>query len=86
MDDTGAVSWAEGKHFVTYNGTITPSKLDDLPTRFGYYLLLNSDLRKPTEGSSLKFLTYEMISDISTQIPKSENDRIEIANFFYQLD
>lgn len=86
MGDAGAVSWAEGKHFVTYNGTITTSKLDDFPVRFGYYLLLNSDLRKLTGGSSLKFLTYEMISSIYTQIPKSENERIEIANLFHQLD
>lgn len=86
MGDAGAVSWAEGKHYVTYNGTITTSKLNDFPVRFGYYLLLNSDLKKLTGGSSLKFLTYEMVSSISTQIPKSENERKEIAALFHQLD
>ncbi|HEM3049087.1 TPA: hypothetical protein U0826_002079, partial [Streptococcus suis] len=39
MGDAGCVSWGEGKHFVTYNGTITRPKEEVFTAKFGYYLL-----------------------------------------------
>jgi type I restriction enzyme S subunit len=86
MGDAGCISWGEGKHFVTYNGTITTSKSCDFPIRFGYYLLLTSDLRKLTGGSSLKFLTYEMIRGIVIHIPQYKVEQIQIGTLFYNLD
>lgn len=41
MGDAGCVSWGEGKHFATYNGTITKPKDEVFSAKFGYYLLLH---------------------------------------------
>lgn len=51
MGDAGCVSWGEGKHFVTYNGTITKPKDDIFSAKFGYYLLLHMNLKKYRGGS-----------------------------------
>jgi len=40
----GYVVWAEGKHFVTYNGTIARPANDSLDSKFGYYLLTSNSL------------------------------------------
>lgn len=86
MGDAGCVTWGEGKHFVTYNGTITTGKMANFPIRFGFYLLLTSNLRKLTGGSSLKFLTYEMVQQIETLIPSIKEEQEKISAFFTNLD
>lgn len=86
MGDAGCVTWGEGKHFVTYNGTITTAATSDFPIRFGYYLLLTTDLRKLTGGSSLKFLTYDMVREIETFIPAAMGEQKQIGMFFASLD
>lgn len=86
MGDAGCVSWGDGKHFVTYNGTITKPKNDIFSSKFGYYLLLSMDLRKYRGGSGLPFLTYEMLTEMCTQIPKEKDETRLIAECFSYLD
>lgn len=86
MGDAGCVSWGDGKHFVTYNGTITKPKNDIFSSKFGYYLLLSMDLRKYRGGSGLPFLTYEMLTEMWTQIPKEKDETRLIAECFTYLD
>ena len=86
MGDAGCVSWGEGKHFVTYNGTITKPKDDTFPTKFGYYLLLNMNLRKYRGGSGLPFLTYDMLTEMETKCPNSKIETQKIADCFSYLD
>ena len=86
MGDAGCVSWGEGKHFVTYNGTITKPKDEIFSSKFGYYLLLNMNLRKYRGGSSLPFLTYDMLNEMETKFPSSKIETQRIADYFTNLD
>lgn len=86
MGDAGCVSWGEGKHFVTYNGTITKPKDEIFSSKFGYYLLLNMNLRKYRGGSGLPFLTYDMLNEMETKFPSSKIEAQRIADFFTNLD
>ena len=86
MGDAGCVSWGEGKHFVTYNGTITKPKDDVFSSKFGYYLLSKMNLRKYRGGSGLPFLTYDMLNDMDTVIPPDKSECEKISECFSLLD
>ena len=86
MGDAGCVSWGEGKHFVTYNGTITKPKDDVFSSKFGYYLLSKMNLRKYRGGSGLPFLTYDMLNDMDTVIPPDKSECEKISECFSVLD
>ena len=86
MGDAGCVSWGEGKHFVTYNGTITKPKDEVFSAKFGYYLLLNMNLRKYRGGSGLPFLTYDMLTEMETKCTNSKIETQKIADYFTHLD
>ena len=86
MGDAGCVSWGQGKHFVTYNGTITKPKDDVFSSKFGYYLLLHMNLRKYRGGSGLPFLTYEMLNEMETIYPLNKEESNYISKFFSGLD
>ena len=86
MGDAGCVSWGEGKHFVTYNGTITKPKDEVFSAKFGYYLLLNMNLRKYRGGSGLPFLTYDMLTEMETRCTNSKIETQKIADYFTHLD
>ena len=86
MGDAGCVSWGEGKHFVTYNGTITKPKDEVFSAKFGYYLLLNMNLRKYRGGSGLPFLTYDMLTEMETKCTNSKIETQKIADYFTYLD
>lgn len=86
MGDAGCVSWGEGKHFVTYNGTITKPKDDIFSAKFGYYLLLHMNLKKYRGGSGLPFLTYEMLAAMETICPLNKEETEYISKFFSRLD
>ena len=86
MGDAGCVSWGEGKHFVTYNGTITKPKDDIFSSKFGYYLLLHMNLRKYRGGSGLPFLTYEMLTEMETMCPQNRKETEAVSLVFSQLD
>jgi type I restriction enzyme S subunit len=86
MGDAGCVSWGEGKHFVTYNGTITKPKDNIFSSKFGYYLLLQMNLRKLRGGSGLPFLTYDMLTEMKTMCPTNIQETIMISNYLTNLD
>ena len=80
MGDAGCVTWGAGKHFVTYNGTITTPKSADFDSKYGYYLLSFMNLRKLRGGSGLPFLTYEMLQEMETKISTSAEERTRISS------
>ena len=86
MGDAGCVSWGEGKHFVTYNGTITKPKDGSFSSKFGYYLLFRMNLRKHRGGSGLPFLTYDMLTEMETMCPQKTSETEKISCAFSQLD
>ena len=86
MGDAGCVSWGEGKHFATYNGTITKPKDEVFSAKFGYYLLLHMNLRKYRGGSGLPFLTYDMLTEMETKCTNSKIETQKIADYFTHLD
>ena len=86
MGDAGCVSWGEGKHFATYNGTITKPKDEVFSAKFGYYLLLHMNLRKYSGGSGLPFLTYDMLTEMETKCTNSKIETQKIADYFTHLD
>ncbi|MEX0997806.1 MAG: restriction endonuclease subunit S [Flavobacteriaceae bacterium] len=67
----GAVVFAYGKHFVTYNGVICLVKSENQKW-FSYMSLLSKDLMSHTRGSSQPFVSYDMLYEIQTIIPTPE--------------
>ena len=86
MGDAGCVTWGAGKHFVTYNGTITTPKSADFDSKYGYYLLSFMDLRKLRGGSGLPFLTYNMLQEMEAMISTSPEEREAISSLLSNLD
>ena len=64
----GIVVWGEGKHFVTYNGTICNPKKDILLSKYVYHYLLTLRLTELTKGSQ-PFLSYDTLKKICIPIP-----------------
>lgn len=82
----GSVIWANGKHFVTYNGTITIVKDNNsLYDRFGYFVLLNLDIKKICAGSGQPFLSYDTLNKIEISIPDLAAQR-RIATILSGID
>ena len=82
----GTVTWVNGKHFVTYNGTITTSKcLNKLNLKFGYYLLLSLHIEKICNGSSQPFLSYDKLNKIKCELPCLEEQK-KIADLLSSFD
>ena len=66
----GNVLFEENKHFVTYNGTIAiPKNIKILRPKFGYYMLLNTNLPRICAGSGMPFLSYEILNNIKVKLP-----------------
>ena len=64
----GIVNWAQGKHFITYNGVICKIKPDTNP-RFGYHLLVLQDFRSKANAGSQPFVSYDMLKKTKIKIP-----------------
>lgn len=86
MGDAGCVTWGNGKHFVTYNGTITKPKDNAFSAKFGYYLLLHMNLKKYRGGTGLPYLTYEMLNQMKTKSSTSVAETNLIAEILSDLD
>ncbi|MDS0528081.1 restriction endonuclease subunit S [Clostridium sp. SHJSY1] len=82
----GTVLWAEGKHFVTYNGTIAKPADDFIDCKFGYYLLFQKEINRICAGSGLPFLSYEQLNKIDVIYPIDLNEQIKIQTYFSNLD
>lgn len=83
----GSVIWVNGKHFVTYNGTITTIKdnslLDD---RFGYFALSNLNIQKICSGSGQPFLSYETLNKIEISLPPTLGEQCAISKILSDMD
>ena len=82
----GSVLWGKGKHFVTYNGTISKPKVNFIVPKFGYYMLYHKEINNICAGSGLPFLSYEQLNKIEVRFPKILEEQFVIANFFTNLD
>ena len=67
----GAVVFGKGKHFVTYNGVICKIK-KGYDSKFGYYALLASNLRRLGFGSAQPFVSYGALKRVAIFLPKFE--------------
>lgn len=67
----GKVIFVFGKHFVTYNGVKCLAKNEN-SKYFSYMTLLSKDLMSNTRGSSQPFVSYDMLYEIQTILPKEE--------------
>lgn len=69
-ENAGSVLWENGKHFVTYNGTIATPKINqDFDAKFGYYWLINLNIRKICAGSGQPFLSYDDLNCLPISYP-----------------
>ena len=82
----GSVLWAEGKHFVTYNGTITRPKRNNIDDKFGYYMLYRKELNKICGGSGLPFLSYQELNKVEVNYSKDKVEQIKISKLLTDLD
>ena len=64
----GVVVFGKGKHFVTYNGVICKIKKGVDP-KFGYYVLLASNLRRLGFGSAQPFVSYGTLNRVAVYKP-----------------
>ena len=81
----GHVLWGDGRHFVTYNGTIGLENKKILDARFGYYLTLSVNIPRLTAGSGQPFVSYSDLNGIKIVIPNLDEQQ-KIGVFFKQLD
>ncbi|WP_154171672.1 restriction endonuclease subunit S [Vibrio metoecus] len=81
----GSVLWAEGEHFVTYNGTIAKPKKSDFNPLFGYFSLVKMNLKKVCGGSGQPFLSYDALERLDFVFP-AEAEQTAIGNTFQKLD
>ena len=82
----GSVLWGKGKHFVTYNGTISKPKVNFINSKFGYYVLYQKNINKICAGSGLPFLSYEQLNQIEIYYPNNIIEQIKISKFFTNID
>ena len=64
----GAVVFGKGKHYVTYNGVICTIK-EGNDSKFGYYTLLASNLRRLGYGSAQPFISYSLLNRVGIYLP-----------------
>lgn len=82
----GHVLWAEGKHFVTYNGTIGFPKDLNFDRKFGFHMLQHINIPKITAGSGQPFVSYADLKNIKVHISDSIDEQNKLGNFFDMLE
>ena len=82
----GYVVWGEGKHFVTYNGTIARPKDNFIDSKYGYYLLDSKKIYKICAGSGQPFVSYSDLNGIYILLPKDKDEQRLLAYYFTNLD
>ncbi|SFI24378.1 type I restriction enzyme, S subunit [Pseudobutyrivibrio sp. OR37] len=74
--NAGSVVWANGKHFVTYNGVMCNIK-NNVNKHYGYYALLNANLKSLADGSAQPFVSYSQLNRVLVYLPERDTqDRI----------
>lgn len=81
----GHVIWAEGKHFVTYNGTMAYPKVADLDKKFGFHMLQYLNIPKITAGSGQPFVSYSDLENIKIYKPTFD-EQAKIGSILDWLD
>ena len=83
----GSVVWADGKHYVTYNGVMCKIKNKDiLNPKFGYYLLLDQNyLGNKRNGQAQPFVSYDTLEKPITKLPPIDIQN-KFADFVQQID
>ena len=84
--NAGYVVWGEGKHFVTYNGTIARPKDNSIDSKYGYYLLDSKKIYKICAGSGQPFVSYSDLNGIDILLPKDKDEQRLLAYYFTNLD
>ena len=82
----GYVVWGEGKHFVTYNGTIARPKDNSIDSKYGYYMLDSKKIYKICAGSGQPFVSYSDLNGIDILLPKDKDEQRLLAYYFTNLD
>lgn len=82
----GYVVWAEGKHFVTYNGTIAKPYDDTTDSKYGFYLLCSKQIYRICAGSGQPFVSYSDLNNIDVTIPKEKEEQVKIGEYLTNLD
>ena len=73
----GIVNWAEGKHFVTYNGIICNKINDNVNSRYAYYLLLSQNFIDKANKASQPFISSDLLNKCIVPVPPiGEQERI----------
>ena len=83
----GSVLWAEGKHFVTYNGTITrPKEENSINAKYGFYALLKLNINNICAGSGYPFLAYDKLNSLKIPLPPRRNKHShKLKQFHFHL-
>jgi type I restriction modification DNA specificity domain protein len=68
IGSAGLVTWGEGKHFVTYNGTICEPIRDKINGRYLYHQLINLHLEKYVKGNQ-PFLSFSDFQKVKIAVP-----------------
>ena len=71
----GIVNWAEGKHFVTYNGIICNKINDNVNSRYAYYLLLSQNFIDKANKASQPFISYDILNKCIVPVPPPEEQQ-----------
>ena len=82
----GSVLWGEGKHFVTYNGTISLPNQKVINDKFGYFMLFQLNLAQICGGSGMPFLSYEQLQRFDCTFPQDKKEQQKIGKFFSKID
>lgn len=82
----GYVVWAEGKHFVTYNGTIAKPSNELINSKFGFYILSNKQIYKICAGSGQPFVSYNDLNGIDIEFPSNIEEQKKIGKYLDNLD
>ncbi len=82
----GSVLWGDGKHFVTYNGTMATPLKNYIYSKFGFYMLLNLNLPKVCGGSGMPFLSYEQLQNVICLYPKNREEQVQISKCLTSID
>ena len=88
IGSAGKVSWGDGKHYVTYNGTICmPKNKNELNSRYLYHVLLDLHLENYVKGSQ-PFLSSSDFGPIKIAIPPLEvqEEIVKILDKFGKLE
>jgi len=65
----GIVNWANGKHFVTYNGVICKKINPKVNSKYAYYILLAQNFMNKANKASQPFISYSTLNKTLVPIP-----------------